>query len=296
MKLGCLAFAQDVLWVQDRWGDIGRKSLGWVLFEILLREYALDVLVELEVLDLEWVHVASVVVLEDLVLLGGELYLLSVEGGSELGRLNSSLSQWIVILQEFSKSDSVSHDVVLDLLDESFDGTGTGEVDVEWLIGGLSTGVRFVDDVVSVLTIVEEWHVLDITIIVSVLLDNGIELGIADLNTEESDGLFELFWGNLEVVVSIWILEEALSIKSLSSNEVSECIKNAADILFIGGIWTFCSVETLGSGSIDLNVNGSLEVFLGENFVDAVTEFSPQNMGTFLWRLESIGKSSEFFS
>ena len=224
MKLGCLAFVENILWVQDRWGDIGRKSLGRVLFEILLREYALDVLVELEVLDLEWVDVASVVVLEDLVLLGGELYLLGVEGCSELGGLNSSLSQWIVILQEFSKSDSVSHDVVLDLLDKSFDGTGTGEVDVEWLIGGLSTSVRFVDDVVSVLAIVEEWHVLDITIIVSVLLDNGIELGITDLNTKESDGLFELFWGNLEVVVSIWVLEEALGIKSLSSDEVSECI------------------------------------------------------------------------
>jgi hypothetical protein len=119
-----------------------------------LREYALDVLVELEVFDLEWIDAASIIVLEDLVLWGGELYLLSVEGSSKLGGLDSSLSQWIVILQEFTKSDSVSHDIILDLLNQNFDGTGTSEVDVEWLIGGLSTGVWFVDDVVTVLAIV----------------------------------------------------------------------------------------------------------------------------------------------
>lgn len=228
--------------------------------------------------------------------MGGELYLLSVEGSSELGCLNSSLSQWIVILQEFTESDSVSHDVVLNLLNKRINGIGTGEVDVKWLIGGFSTGVSFVDDVVAVFAIVEEWHVLDVTFIVSVLLDNGIELGIADLNTKESNGLFELFWGHLEVVVSIWVLEEALSIKSLSSDEVSELIKNFLDILFIKGIWTFSSIETLGSGSINFDINGSLEVLLGEYFVDAVTEISPQNMGTLLCRLEFISKNSELFS
>lgn len=231
-----------------------------------------------------------------MVLLGGELYLLSVEGSSELGCLNSSLSQWIVILQEFTESDSVSHDVVLNLLNKRINGIGTGEVDVKWLIGGFSTGVSFVDDVVAVFAIVEEWHVLDVTFIVSVLLDNGIELGIADLNTKESNGLFELFWGHLEVVMSIWVLEEALSIKSLSSDEVSELIKNFLDILFIKGIWTFSSIETLGSGSINFDINGSLEVLLGEYFVDAVTEISPQNVGTLLCRLEFISKNSELFS
>lgn len=283
MKFGALTFVEDALWIQDRWCDIGRKSLSRVLFKILLSEYALDVLVEVEVSDLEWIDAASVVVLENLVLWGGQLYLLSVEGCSELGGLDSSLSQWVVILQEFTKSDSVSHHVVLDLLNKNVDGTGACEINIEWLIGRLSTGVRFVDDVVSILTIFEEWHVLDVTIIVAVLFDNGIKLSIADLNTKESDGLFELFWGNLEVVMSIWILEEALGIKSFSSNEVSECFKNNGDILLISTVWAFCSVETLGSGTIDLDVNRSLKILLGENFIDAVTEFSPQNMGTFLW-------------
>ena len=195
-------------------------------------------------------------------------------------------------MQEFTESDSVSHDVVLNLLNKRINGIGTGEVDVKWLIGGFSTGVSFVDDVVAVFAIVEEWHVLDVTFIVSVLFDNGIELGIADLNTKESNGLFELFWGHLEVVMSIWVLEEALSIKSLSSDEVSELIKNFLDILFIKGIWTFSSIETLGSGSINFDINGSLEVLLGEYFVDAVTEISPQNVGTLLCRLEFISKNS----
>lgn len=283
MKFGALGVTENTLRIQDTWGDIGRKRLRWVLFEILLGEYTLNVLVELEVLDLEWVDVASVVVFEDLVLLGGQLYLLRIEGSSELGGLDSALSQWIVILQELTKSDSVSHDIILDLLNENVDGAGTGEINVEWLVGGLSTSVRLVDDVVSIFAISEEWHVLDVTVVVAVLLDNGIKLSIADLDTEEGDGLFELFWGNLEVVMSIWVLEEALSIKSLSSDEVSECIKNLGDILLVGVVWALGSVEGLSSGTVNLDVNGSLEVLLGENFINAVTEFSPQNMGTFLW-------------
>lgn len=119
-------------------------------------EYALDVLVEFEVLDLERIDVASVVVFEDLVLLGGQLYLLGVQGRSELGGLDSSLSQRIVILKELAESDSVSHDVILDLLDEGLDLAGTGEVDVKWLVGALGTSVWIIDDVVAVLAILEE--------------------------------------------------------------------------------------------------------------------------------------------
>ena len=139
-------------------------------------------MVELEVFDLEWVHVASVVVFKDLVFFGGELYLLSIESGSELGRLDSALSQWIMILQEFTKSDSVSHNLVLDLLDEIGDTVGTGEIDVEWLISRLSTSVRIVDYIVAVLAVLEEWQVLDVSFIVSILFDDGSELGITDLN------------------------------------------------------------------------------------------------------------------
>ena len=83
--------------------------------------------------------------------------------------------------------------------------------------------------------------------------------------------------------MSIWVLEEALGIKSLSSDEVSECIKNLADVLLVSVTWPFGSVEALGSGTINLNIYRFLKALLGENFIDAVTEFSPQNMGTLLW-------------
>lgn len=115
--------------------------------------------------------------------MGGELYLLSIESGSELGSLDSSLSQWVVILQEFTKSDSVSHNLVLNLLDQIGDALGTGEVDVEWLISGLSTSVWIVDYIVAVLAVLEEWQVLDVSFVVSILLNDGSELGITDLNT-----------------------------------------------------------------------------------------------------------------
>ena len=120
-------------------------------------EYALNILVEFEVFDLEWINITSIVVFQDLVLLGGQLYLLSVKSCSKLGRLDSSLSQRIVILKELAESDSISHNVVLDLLDKSLDLAGTGKIDVEWLVGGLSTGVRIINYVVTVLAILEEW-------------------------------------------------------------------------------------------------------------------------------------------
>lgn len=156
MKLALLLLIQHRLRIQDRWSNVVRKSLSWVLLEVLVGEYALDVLVEFEVLDLERIDVASVVVFEDLVLLGGQLYLLGVQGRSELGGLDSSLSQRIVILKELAESDSVSHDVILDLLDEGLDLAGTGEVDVKWLVGALGTSVWIIDDVVAVLAILEE--------------------------------------------------------------------------------------------------------------------------------------------
>ena len=54
-----------------------------------------------------------------------------------LGGLNSSLSEWIVILEELTDSDSVSHDVVLDLVHERVDVSGTSEINVEVHISGL---------------------------------------------------------------------------------------------------------------------------------------------------------------
>lgn len=101
-----------------------------MLLEILLGEDSLDVLVKVVVSDLDWIRWVSVEVFEVLVLLFGQLNLLGVEGSSEFGGLDGSLSEWIVVLKELSKSDSVPHNGVLDLLQESIDVLGSSEINV----------------------------------------------------------------------------------------------------------------------------------------------------------------------
>jgi len=46
-----------------------------------------------------------------------------------------------------------------------------------------------------------------------------LNVSIIDGDTQKGNSLFELFWGALEVVMSILILEETLSIKSLSNDK-----------------------------------------------------------------------------
>ena len=73
-------------------------------------------------------------VLEELILLSGQLYLLGIKGSSEFSCVNSSFSERVVILEEFSDSDSVSLDHIHYLGHESFDGLGSGEIDIDGLI------------------------------------------------------------------------------------------------------------------------------------------------------------------
>lgn len=98
------------------------------------------------------------------------------------------------------------------------------------------------------------------------------------------------------MVVSILVLEEALSIKSFSVNQRFELFLNMGNVLFISIIWLFLAIERLGSSIIERDINRSLKVLLGEYLINEVTEFSPADMSSGLWCLESISKASEFGS
>lgn len=115
LQLILLAVGQNILWVKNAWGLVRGERLLWILFEVLLGEDSLDILVEVEVSDLEGVGWVTEGVFEKLELLVRQLYLLGVESGSELGGINNSLSKWIMILEELANSNSVSLDVVSNL-------------------------------------------------------------------------------------------------------------------------------------------------------------------------------------
>jgi len=58
-------------------------------------------------------------VLKKFVFLGGQLKLLGVQSSSELSGINNSLSEWVMILEELTDSDSVSLYVLHDFSHES---------------------------------------------------------------------------------------------------------------------------------------------------------------------------------
>jgi len=100
------------------------------------------------------------------------LQLLSIQGSSELGCFDTALSEWIVIEEEFSESDSVSLDKLSDFSHNGFDFAVSREVGVFVSIGRLNTGVWLVDGVVEDTAIVEESKVLNVSLFVSVELDD----------------------------------------------------------------------------------------------------------------------------
>ena len=96
-------------------------------------------LIEVEVSDLQWVPGASEEVLKLLIFFCSHLKLLSIQCSSELGGLNGSLSEWVMILEEFTNSNSVSHDMILDLSHKWFHVFSTSEINVEVNIGRFGT-------------------------------------------------------------------------------------------------------------------------------------------------------------
>jgi len=70
-----------------------------------------------------------------------------------------------------------------------------------------------------------------------------LNLSIIDVNAKKSTCLLELFWTNLEVIVSVLILEEALGIKSFSDDEYFEFILEVSNSFVIIVVWFLFTVE-----------------------------------------------------
>jgi hypothetical protein len=86
------------------------------LLEILFGEDVFNLSIEISISDVGWVFTITEMVFKKLVLLSCQLQFLSIESSSEFGGLKVSLSKRIVILEEFSKSDSMSCNVFFDSL------------------------------------------------------------------------------------------------------------------------------------------------------------------------------------
>ena len=131
----------------------------------------LNLLIEIEVSDLQWVFWASEMIFKFLIFFSCKLEFLSKKSGSEFSSFDGTLSEWIVILEEFSKSDSVSHHMLFNLLHKSINCPRSTEINVEIDIGGFGSRVWLIDHILKAGGISDEWQVFDVTELVSICSD-----------------------------------------------------------------------------------------------------------------------------
>lgn len=97
----------------------------------------------------------------------------------------------------------------------------------------------------------------------------------------------------LEVPQRVSILEEALSIESIFSDNFTEVLDNLQAELSISRVSLSPSVNSLCAHIANCNVKVLLEALLGEDLVDSVGELSPLDMLAFLRCLEHCLKHIE---
>lgn len=206
--------------------------LQGVLLQVLEGEDVLDCLVEVNVVDLGGVVGYSVIGLEGLVFIIGQHDLLRVKDSSELLVDNMALSEGVVILEELTKTDAVLLDLGLQL-----------EHQVSDLL--LANENSLLADILIFLSLVQLFHLLfeglegcaiidelkipNLIVVSAVDRLNGAHFLIVHNEAQVIQGLSELLRGHLEVFVTIPILEEALGVKSVSCEPLTEGTKDLLD-------------------------------------------------------------------
>lgn len=133
-----------------------------------------------------------------------------------------SLSQLIVVNEEFSESKSVLLNHLLDFLHEGFNLLSTSEVEIGLNVGGFGTRGWSIDCVYKALGIVDEVEILNVILFVTINQNNSLELSVTKVESEASQNLLELLWGDLEVLMFVEVLEEGFGVKSLSLDQKLE--------------------------------------------------------------------------
>lgn len=85
------------------------------------------------------------------------------------------------------------------------------------------------------------------------------------------------------MVVSVLILEEALSIESLSDDQGLESLLESIDETHVGLARISLAIEGDGSGIVELDINRLLKSLLGEHLINTVAEFLPEDVWALLW-------------
>ena len=176
--------------------------------------------------------------------------LLRIKYTSELVCNNSSLSQRIMILKELSETDPIFLDNRLKLEHQVSNFLFTNKHPLftnVLLFLGLIQFLHLLLERLEWSTISDELKILDLIIIGAVDGIDGLHLLVRHDEAEVVECLPELLGRDLEVLVTIPILEEALGVQSVSCEPVLEGCEDVLHdgSLVMGGILT--PVEGLGA-------------------------------------------------
>lgn len=94
--------------------------------------------------------------------------------------------------------------------------------------------------------------------------------------------------------MAVKVLEERLSVQTVLTDNLGETLANVAhDGFFFSGCLT-AAVVGAGAGVINTSVDVLFEPFLGEYFLNMVTEVFPSDVFTFFRCFEMLGQQFEF--
>lgn len=164
--------------------------------------------------------------------------------------------------------------------------SSSSEVSPGLSVSTLGISGRSVDGVVEAVCITKEIVVSDCTIVVSIDFGDQANFLICKFKFEEGEDLLELLLRNLEVVVTIPVLEETLGIEPFFSNNFSETIKDSLHSCLFFTRWSNSSVGCVESCSSNSRVKVLLESLGSEDFIDAVAEILPADVVSSFWGLE----------
>lgn len=133
-----------------------------------------------------------------------------MEGRLELASHQVALSEDIVVLEELDNSNAVLLYHVFNLSHQGPVLFFTGKIEIPSNIRRLGTSSGSVELQVVVLAVTEELSVFDFHVLGSVDEGKEINLLLTDWESEVGQDLSEDLLGNLEVLVTIVVLEEGL--------------------------------------------------------------------------------------
>jgi hypothetical protein len=170
--------------------------------------------------------------LEQVVLLSSELYLLGVENGAELGGGENSLAEEVVVLEELKEADAVLFDAMLDLYHKVLEGLASTIVNELGTVSALGAGVGAVDIKDEHVAILKEVGVTNFvagSAVAAVNLGNAGDLNLAQEETVGGKHLTEDLGSHLEVSVTVEVLEEGLGVEAVLANDLLEALNDAVD-------------------------------------------------------------------